>query len=68
MRVLVATVRELVGLFVDDGSLALYLVLVVVLAGAGAALVPGQPLIAGAILLFGALGVLLVNVLRAGRR
>ena len=68
MRVLIAIARELAGLFVDDGSLALHLVLVVTVAGACAAVAPGQPLLAGAVLLLGTLGALLVNVLRAARR
>jgi hypothetical protein len=60
--------RELVGLFVDDGALALAIIAVVVLAGISAALMPDVPLAAGAILLFGCLGVLFSNAVRAGRR
>jgi len=43
------------GCFVDDGALALAIVAVVVLAGILAALMPGVPLVAGAVLLFGCL-------------
>jgi hypothetical protein len=68
MSMLAAVVRELLGLFVDDGSLALEIVAVVVLAAIAAALMPNVPLASGAILLFGCLGVLLVNVARAARR
>jgi hypothetical protein len=68
MNMLGAVVRELLGLFVDDGSLALEIVAVVVLAAISAALMPNVPLATGAILLFGCLGVLLVNVARAARR
>jgi hypothetical protein len=68
MNMLGAVVREMLGLFVEDGSLALEILAVVILAGISAALVPDAPLVAGAILLFGCLGVLLTNVARAARR
>jgi hypothetical protein len=68
MIILVNALRELVGLFVDDGALALAIIAIVALAGMMAALLPGAPLVAGAVLLFGCLGVLLVNAARAGRR
>jgi hypothetical protein len=58
----------LAGLFVDDGSLALAILAVVLLAGVFATLMPDVPLVAGAILALGCLGVLLANVARAGRR
>ena len=67
MNTLVAVVRELTGLFIDDGALALAILTVVVLAGITAALMPNVPLAGGVILLFGCLGVLLANVLRASR-
>jgi hypothetical protein len=60
--------RELAGLFVDDGALALAIITIVVLAAIMATLMPDVPLAAGAILLFGCLGVLLSNAVRAGRR
>jgi hypothetical protein len=65
MNMLGAVFRELIGLFVDDGALALEIVAVVVLAAISATLIPDVPLGAGAILLFGCLGVLLANVLLA---
>jgi hypothetical protein len=68
MTVLVNVLRELAGLFVDDGALAFAILAVVVVAGIVATLVPEIPLAAGAILLFGCLGVLVLNVARAGRR
>jgi hypothetical protein len=68
MNTLGAVFRELIGLFVDDGALALEIVGVVVLAAIAATLVPDVPLAAGAILLFGCLGALLANVTRAARR
>jgi hypothetical protein len=63
-----AVVRELFGLFVDDVSLALAILAVVMLAALSVALVPDAPLVTGAILLFGCLGVLWANVARAARR
>jgi hypothetical protein len=68
MTVLRAALRELLGLFVDDGALAVEIVVVVVLAAASAALMPDTPLATGAILLLGCLGVLLANVAGAARR
>jgi hypothetical protein len=68
MSMLEAVFRELLGLFVDDGWLALAILAVVMLAAISAALIPDIPLAAGAILLFGCLGVLLANVARAARR
>jgi hypothetical protein len=68
MTTLISVLRELAGLFVDDGSLALAIVAVVLLAGISATLMPDLPLAAGAILLLGCLGVLVANVARAARR
>jgi len=67
MTTLVAVCRELIGLFIDDGSLALAILMVVVLAGLSASLMPDVPLAGGVVLLLGCLGVLLANVLRASR-
>jgi len=68
MIMLANVLRELAGLFVDDGALALAIVAIVVIAGIMAGLMPDVPLAAGAILLFGCLGVLLSNAIGAGRR
>jgi hypothetical protein len=68
MSVLVAALRELIGLFVDDGSLALMILGVVILAGISASLMPDLQLATGAILLFGCLGLLVANVARTARR
>jgi uncharacterized membrane protein YhaH (DUF805 family) len=68
MSMLGAVFRELLGLFVDDGSLALAILAVVMLAAISVALIPDIPLMAGAILLFGCLGVLLANLAIAARR
>jgi hypothetical protein len=68
MNVLIGVLRELIGLFVDDGSLALMILAVVILAGIFVTLAPDLQLAAGAVLLFGCLGVLVANVARAARR
>jgi Na+-transporting NADH:ubiquinone oxidoreductase subunit NqrD len=57
--------HELVGLFIEDGSLALAILGVVAAAAIAAAL--GAALAAGIVLLVGCLAVLAENVLRAGR-
>jgi hypothetical protein len=62
-----AAVRELLGLFVENGALALQIVGLVVTAGILAALFPGRPLVAGMVLLAGSVGTLLLSVGRAGR-
>ena len=68
MNALRAVFRELAGLFVDDGLLALEIVTVVVLGALCATLIPEVPLAAGGILLVGCVGVLFANVARAARR
>jgi hypothetical protein len=65
---LVGLLRELAGLFVDDGALALAILGVVALAAIFVALMPGASLLAGAVLLFGCLGVLILNTMRAPSR
>ncbi|MEA2897574.1 MAG: hypothetical protein QOJ84_3189 [Bradyrhizobium sp.] len=68
MIILASVWRELAGLFVDDGALALAIVAVVLLAGILATLMQDIPLAAGAILLFGCLGMLFSNAVGAGQR
>jgi hypothetical protein len=68
MTALSNVLRELAGLFVDDGALALTIIAIVVLAGMVAMLMPEVPLAAGAILLFGCLAALLSSIARADRR
>jgi hypothetical protein len=58
----------LIGLFVDDGSLALAILVVVLLAGIFATLMPNAPLVAGSLLLIGCLAVLFANVMKAAQR
>jgi hypothetical protein len=68
MNMLGAALHEVLGLFVDDGALAVEILAVVLLAAASAALRPDVPLAAGAILLLGCLGVLMASVARAAWR
>jgi uncharacterized membrane protein len=68
MITLTSLLRELVKLFVDDGALALAIVAVVAAAAISATMMSAAPLAAGAVLLFGGLGALLANTIRAGRR
>ncbi len=68
MKTLINIFRELAGLFIDDGSLALAVGAVVVLAAIVAAIAPAVPIAAGIVLLAGCLGALVGNVIRAGRR
>jgi uncharacterized membrane protein YgdD (TMEM256/DUF423 family) len=68
MKNLAAALRELAGLFVEDGALALAIIAVVVVAGLVAELAPAASWLSGLILFCGCLGVLVVNVATAQRR
>jgi hypothetical protein len=68
MTMLVTAFRMLVGLFVDDGSLALAIIVIVLVSTVIANLIPDMPLAAGAVLLVGCLGVLFANVVKAAQR
>lgn len=69
MGTLRAILHEIIGLFVDDESLALALVLWCAGIGAAVLLVPGLPVpLAASLLLAGCVGILLVNVLRAAKK
>jgi hypothetical protein len=68
MKTVIALLQELAGLFVEDGALALAIVAIVALAGILAAFFPVIPWGSGAVLLFGCLGVLFVNVMKSRRR
>ena len=67
MNALMELLRELAGLFVDDGALALALIAVIAAAIATAAMLPGT-LTPGIVLLGGSIGVLLINVAMTARR
>jgi lipopolysaccharide export LptBFGC system permease protein LptF len=60
--------RELIGLFVDDGALALALVVTIAIAAVAAFVFPRGGAAAGVVLVLGSLGTLVLNVLRAARR
>jgi hypothetical protein len=68
MTVLATVFRMVVALFVDDGSLALAIIVIVLLSLLVARLMPDMLLAAGAVLLVGSLGVLFANVLKAAQR
>ena len=68
MTMLATAFRMVVGLFVDDGSLALAIIVIVLLSSIVANLTPDMPLAAGAVLLVGSLGVLFANVMKAAQR
>ncbi len=60
--------QELIGLFVDDGALALALIGTIAIAALAALLMPGGTVAAGIVLVAGSLGTLVLNVVRAARR
>jgi hypothetical protein len=68
MNMLANVLREVAGLFVDDGALALSIIGVVVLASSAAVLMPNAPIVTGAVLLLGCLAVLFANVMKAALR
>jgi hypothetical protein len=68
MTAMKAIFREVAGLFVEDGALALAIIAIVILAAVFARLMPNRPLAAGGILLVGCLMALGANVARAARR
>ena len=65
MKVLARIARELIGLFVDDGMLAVAIIAVIVIAAIVASLTPGTT--AGVALLAGSLAVLFANVMAVPR-
>jgi hypothetical protein len=67
MNILVTASQTLVGLFVDDGSLAIAILVIVLASGIFSILMPDMPLVAGAILLVGCLAVLFANVMKAAQ-
>jgi len=67
MITLANMLRELAGLFVDDGALALAIIAVVGFAGMVVTSMPQASLAAGAVLLLGCLGVLFSSAVVAGR-
>jgi hypothetical protein len=68
MTMMATALRMLVGLFVDDGSLALAIIAIILLSWIFATTMADLPLAAGAVLLVGCLGVLFANVMKAAQR
>ena len=68
MNALRSAFRELVGLFIDDGALALLLVALIAIVCALEALGLATHAVIGALLVAGAVGALVTSVLRAARR
>ncbi|MDG4876643.1 hypothetical protein P9273_16225 [Mesorhizobium sp. WSM4935] len=67
MTVIRLVFKELVGMFVDDGSLALLALILIALITAAVKLLALQPLIGGFLLLAGCLAILLESTRRAAR-
>jgi hypothetical protein len=67
MSTFILVVRELIGLFIDDGSLAIAIAAVVALA-LGVAAVGGPAVVTGSVLFLGPLIVLLENISRTVRK
>jgi hypothetical protein len=65
VKLIAGIARELLGLFVDDGMLAIAVIAVIAVAAIVASFVPG--LTAGVVLLAGSLFVLFANVMAARR-
>jgi hypothetical protein len=61
-------IRELIGLFIDDGALALALIGTIAMSALIALVMPGGTGLAGIVLVAGSLGTLVLNVLSAARR
>jgi hypothetical protein len=68
MRTLIAILREVAGLFVDDGSLALAILAVVAIAAFLAIVLKASALAVGLVLLGGCAAVLIENIIRTVRR
>ena len=68
MKIVRLVLKELVGMFVDDGSLALLALILIALIAAPVNLLGLPPLIGGFLLLAGCLAILLESTRRAARR
>lgn len=68
MNALRTALLELLGLFVDDGALALFTILLVAAVTALASLAALPPLAIGALLFVGALAILAESIGRAARK
>ena len=68
MKLLRAILDEVLGMFIDDGALAAFSVVLIAIATAIALLLPIPALWAGLLLLIGCVALLAWSVLRAVRR
>ncbi len=68
MNTLKALIDEILGMFVDDGSLAFAILAIVGAAGAVSIGFAGHPYIVGATLYIGCLTALVENVVRTARK
>jgi hypothetical protein len=68
MSVIRIAIAELIGMFVDDGSLAALAVILIVAVTAAVKLVALPPLVGGVLLLLGCLAILVYSVQRAVKR
>lgn len=67
MNVIRLIAKEFLGMFVDDGSLALLALLLVAIIAAAVKVLALPPLLGGALLLVGCLAILVESVRRAAR-
>ncbi|RNJ44623.1 hypothetical protein B5V01_07075 [Mesorhizobium erdmanii] len=67
MSVIRLVAKEFLGMFVDDGNLALLALVLVAAVAAAVKLLALPPLLGGALLLVGCLAILLQSVRRAAR-
>ena len=67
MKVVYLIAREIVGMFIDDGSLALLAVILIAAVSAAVKLTTLPPLLGGVLLLIGCLAILVESVRRAAR-
>ncbi|TRC92291.1 hypothetical protein FJV76_07345 [Mesorhizobium sp. WSM4303] len=68
MSIIRLILKEFVGMFIDDGSLATLALLLIVAITAAVKLLALPPLAGGVLLLLGCLAILLYSVRRAARR
>jgi hypothetical protein len=67
MRVVYLIVKEIVGMFIDDGNLALLAVILIAAVSAAVKLIALPPLLGGVLLLIGCLAILVESARRAAR-
>jgi xanthine/uracil permease len=67
MKVIIALLRDLIGMFCEDGSLAIAILVTVALAAVLSFAIQVPPFVTGGVLVGGCVAVLLENILRAYR-